>query len=500
MSTIIKNLAAGLLLLVPVLIVVRGVPAQPLEVELTLADDRVADVEGSLPESDGAGGMNWSFVPEHADATGLERRIRDLRLFDADGREIGYTEFAGGEFRAERPARRFAYRVDLTPLGRTAANAHVSWAGNERALLLPYDLLPAVDGRRGALELRLDLPRNWRVASGERSTGEHRFLIEDPENAVLLAGADLRRREITVAGRPLGIALLGEWQFPDEMAAEMAAEILAEYADLFGDIPFRRADIFLAPFPADVGLDRWRAETRGRSVVILSSPMIAESFARQRLHEQLRHEIFHLWIPNALRLGGDYAWFYEGFAVYQALKTGLRLGRIRFEDFLNTLETANFLEQKRSPAALLAGDGRGRWTASADGSNVYARGMLVAFLSDAAVLSASGGRKDLRDVFRELYREGRREPEGRDANAAVLGVLRGRAELTPLIDRYVAGGERIDWAKYLPVFGIEDRGTRTNADLVLGSRLTGRQKALLKKLGYNSRRNYREQKIIRNVN
>jgi hypothetical protein len=41
------------------------------------------------------------------------------------------------------------------------------------------------------------------------------------------------------------------------------------------------------------------------------------------------HEVLHLWVPNALRLHGDYDWFFEGFTLYTALLTALELKATR---------------------------------------------------------------------------------------------------------------------------------------------------------------------------
>ena len=36
--------------------------------------------------------------------------------------------------------------------------------------------------------------------------------------------------------------------------------------------------------------------------------------------------MLHLWVPNSLKLEGDYDWFFEGFTLYTALRTSQELG------------------------------------------------------------------------------------------------------------------------------------------------------------------------------
>ncbi len=263
----------------------------------------------------------------------------------------------------------------------------------------------------------------------------------------------------------------------------MAQSILSEYDKLFGEIPFEKTQIYLIRFPKEIEFGRWRAETRGGNTVILSSSLPFKNQAVQRLHEQLRHELFHLWIPNSLNLSGDYAWFYEGFAVYQALKTGVWLGQIRFEDFLNTISEAynivNRVEQKYS----LIEVSKSRWQGAS--ASVYSKGLLVAFLCDVAILEKSKGKRDLENIFLEVYQKNNNSNIKKDANESILQVLNSFDELNFIVEKHIKGTEKIDLANYLTSIGIENVGTNSDAKFKLKGKLRGREKAVLEKLGYN---------------
>src|SRR5207245_2243287 len=114
-------------------------------------------------------------------------------------------------------------------------------------------------------------------------------------------------------------------------------------------------------FPRTSGPGSWEADTRGSSVTIISSDTPFKSQSLQQLHEQLRHEIFHLWIPNGVNLSGNYDWFYEGFALYQALKSGITMNRIRFEDFLDTISRAYNIDNAAEHKLSLVEASRNRW-------------------------------------------------------------------------------------------------------------------------------------------
>src|SRR6185295_3042305 len=164
----------------------------------------------------------------------------------------------------------------------------------------------------------------------------------------------------------LKLNISGEWLFSDDEMATMAASIFKEHERVFGAVSVSEFCIGVRRFPIPVVTGNWEAETRGNNITIISSDMPFKSQSLQRLHEQLRHEIFHLWIPNGIRLAGNYDWFYEGFALYVSLKSGVLLNRIRFEDFLDTLARAYTLDSFQNPRISLIDASKKRWSGGND--------------------------------------------------------------------------------------------------------------------------------------
>jgi predicted metalloprotease with PDZ domain len=199
----------------------------------------------------------------------------------------------------------------------------------------------------------------------------------------------------------------------------------------------------------------------------------------QRLHEQLRHEMFHLWIPNGVNLSGNYDWFYEGFALYASLKMAVALNRIRFEDFVDTLTRAQAIDSHQTNRLSLLDASVKRWN-GAD-TYVYARGMLTAFLCDVLLLHNSRGKRSLNDILREFYAKHRFPNPRMDGNTAALSILQNNRELGPIIDNYIKASGKFAWEPELLLAGLEIRN-----GLSVMSKLNGRQKDLLDALGYNN--------------
>jgi len=206
-----------------------------------------------------------------------------------------------------------------------------------------------------------------------------------------------------------------------------------------------------------------------------------KSQSLQRLHEQLRHEVFHLWLPNGVNLTGRYDWFYEGLALYQSLKTGVALNRIRFDDMLDTLSRAHNIDSAQARKLSLIDASATRWAGQE--TQVYARGMIIAFLCDLILLRDSTGKRSAEDLFRKLFADHRPPAVPVEGNQAILRILDSYPALGPVVRAYVRGNERFDWTAELAAAGIVNEAP---SGLQVASKLTGKQKTLLDKLGYNN--------------
>ncbi|MGI8883561.1 MAG: hypothetical protein ACR2IA_04895 [Pyrinomonadaceae bacterium] len=430
---------------------------------------------------------NFSFASSYAGIENLGERISDVGLSDENKRKIEFKKLVAGEFLTEKPFVFWNYKVKADVAANYAAMARVSWVSAEQGILMSGDLLPqftAKNDEKIRAKISFELPKDWKIASSEKKSGENTFEVSDIEKAVFYVGKNWREREISVGDSNLNFIISGERQFSDAEAFQMASEIFGFYLKMFGAIPNQNAHIFLGKFPPEAKFGRWEAETRGANITIFSAEMPFKTQSLQRLHEQLRHEIFHLWMPNNLNLSGNYDWFYEGFALYQALKTGVAVNRLRFEDFLDTLARAHSIDTLQSQRVSLIEASKNRWSGA--NTQVYARGMLVAFLCDIAALRASKGKNSIADIFQRIYQTHRQPNPKKEGNSAITGILQTREELRPIIEKYIKGAENIVWRTDLETFGIESAEENFQTVLKVKAKPNSRQKDLLDKLGYNN--------------
>ncbi len=438
------------------------------------------DITAEVGRSDGSGVSikaatarplkKLSFVLERAGAAGLGKRISDVEAFGPDGAAVAIRKFADGEYVSEQEFKEFSYRVDLSPRSNASA-ASVSWLLPQKGILMPGDLLPENAGSSAKLTVRIETP------TAKRDGGSS-FDIEDIGRSVIYVGSQWRRLD----GGFFDVMLAGDWKFEDREAVQFAQEIFASYEKMFGGLPDPRPTIALTNFPQPAKAESWQAETRGANVTIVSADMNFATQSRQRLHEQLRHEIFHLWMPNAVRLKGNYDWFYEGSALYVSLRLGLELNRIRFEDLLDTISRAYNIDAIQPERSSLIEASKMRW-AGMD-THIYARGLLTAFMCDVQMLSRSNGRHSATDLIGEVFRQGLRDPNV-EANELILRKMRQYPELNSVLNRAVLSGGKLDITLEMAAAGLEDGGGE-RIRLRVRQKPTRRQNAILDKLGYNN--------------
>lgn len=465
---------------------VASAEAQTCQVTIASPDANFASVKVVLDKKDFPEQRAFTFEDSYAGVKDLASRVRDLKTFGADGGEVGNRREAAGTVFTDAPVTLIEYEVDLTPQADTTLGAHVSWFNDGKGLLMAGDLLPTFAERKDQILIKFDLPEGFDVSSVLDPGRDGRYRTSMPENAVFFVSRQPRKQVFEAGGMKILLVIEGDWQYEDGKVKRFAQEIVSHYRDLFGDVPFANVAIFLVRSPDAKLRDRWRAEARGNSVAIVSSPSLYRNLGEQMIHEQLRHELLHLWIPNGINLTGDYSWFYEGFVFYRALIAGVKLRQITFRDVLGSLaDSESRALRDRNWKPLASGPDlrfRARFAPQ------YARGIVTAFAADVAMIESSNGGRDLDDLLRKVFRDARKLDSPVDGNqfvAVEMSMFRG---LSGIVTKTVNGTFAPDLngafnkAGLTRVAGgglkVRDRSSRNSK--------AGR--AILKRLGYNERR------------
>jgi hypothetical protein len=409
----------------------------------------------------------WSFRNAHAGVLGIAERIDRFR---ANG--VYVRMIAMGEFRSDVGATEIDYVVRLrrpTP----ADVAHISWMNEDHGFLMFADLLP--QGME-AVSVEFEVPKGWTIQSGIAADENGKYQVSEPDDAIFFAGRSIRKS----SKKEFDTFVTGTWPFKDSVAEKAAAKVMEKYLNLTGSGLPARPVVMIAPLPVATGASKWRAETRGATILLLMDPQAQVAKWKGQLEIIFAHEVLHLWVPNALPLRGDYAWFFEGFTLYTALLTALELKAIDFQEYLDTLARVYDSYISYPNALSLIEASERRWTHPSP--VVYDRGMLVAFLYDLVWRKASGGKTTLASLYRELFSTG--VTDRADANDVIIRMLSSTPEAADLATAHISGKKDLELGRYLASYGLVLDTSGKSSRLVVSNKLDENQKRLLKSLGY----------------
>jgi predicted metalloprotease with PDZ domain len=334
------------------------------------------------------------------------------------------------------------------------------------------------------VRISIEVPSGWTIQSNIDRDGKDAFVTSEPDKVVFLIGPDLSEASADFGTNKFRLTTSGEWPFSDGEALKESRRIMDEYARITGVSLKSDSHLMLVPFPDNAEQGRWTAEARGNAVVMLMPRRGSRKALIRRLGILLSHELFHLWVPNSLRLQGDYDWFFEGFTLYQALLTDVRLGFISFADYLETIGRVyvSYLSSRDANEQSLIEASEQRWTRSP--SLVYDKGMLVAFIYDLTIRSRTNCKESISDVYKDLFRS-HSTGQG-NANEIIIRLLSGRGSMDAFVRDYIEGRAELNFEAQFLRYGLQFRTNEARPRFGVLPTLVKEQKELLGCLGYKS--------------
>ena len=437
----------------------------------------------------------WSFRDSYAGIVGLGSRVRSLKAFTANGAEVTARQIAPGQFESSAAAVRFVYELNTVPPLNPLDASRISWVNEQRGLLMLRDILPMAtagsqtSGSRQALRVTLNLPQGWLAYSNDQINATE-FNVSDYDVTVIAIGPNLRSSARRMNGTTLTLVTDGQWSFTDHEAMDLAARVYSAHQATFESGSSTSVMLNVFPFPRPAPPTLWTAETRDATVTVLNGNLPSKVGALAQLSTPLTHELFHLWVPNALALDGDYDWFYEGFTVYEAARTAVRLDLLTFPEFLNAIARAydGYLANAERERWSLVEASKRRW--SAGPSAVYSESMVVAFLYDLKLRMQSRGKQSIEKIYPTLLMKYGAHANGEpvraaDGNDAAINVLSLDEGTRTFVRAFVTQPAKFDLRQELDPLGlkVETFGLRTRINV--SEDLTKQQRDLLRQLGYN---------------
>lgn len=381
--------------------------------------------------------QSWPGDVQEVAEAGWPGLVRNLRVADAEGREVAVTNAGAKGWTLATPIRgtlTLDYEIDLAPLAARGwpAPREAAYADADHVALIGRALFIFTPAQRES-RVRFTLPDGWqpvvpwpalRSASGSALVASTEDLAEN-----LIAFSRVAPDVVVAGGFRLNVVSFGHWQSARAEVRRVVGAVLPRLVATVGSRD--RANYVLVLLP--------HAESGGESFRASFALTLEASASRANIEtwgNLVAHEVFHFW--NGWRLkGADYPssqWFQEGFTEYAANLALVSSGLSRPEQFHERL--AGHVMKYRKLATPLDAPGTRK------GQPLYSGGALVAFIWDTKIRAATGGKRGFGDVMRALLRNtdaGARPYAWEDIQAALESVAPG--DWKAFEQRYIHGTE-----------------------------------------------------------
>ncbi len=353
-----------------------------------------------------------------------------------------------------------------------------------------------VEARETPLNVTLDFPAGWRVATPLAPTANPRvFHARNAQqlcDSPILAG-NLHESRFLVDQTPIRVAFLplpGAKSFDEKPLVDGIENIVQVSSKLFGGLPWREYLFQLRDGAEEMGLEHFDCATIGVSSAAMAAVPSAKGMTAAGAMT-LAHAYFHAW--NMMRIHGagdkgvDYRparlsslWLSEGFTIYYADLLLRRAGL--------PADSPSRLEHLEALIADYAGrPANSRWSAEASSRaagtadlgdtqpDIWTQGEMIAVMLDFAIRDATNGKKSLDDLMRLMFARFHGEQGFTTKDVEHLaGEVCGRS-MARFFNEWVRGSRKADMDRYLALAGLKARVEWKKATLPDGTLLGDRR-------------------------
>ncbi len=418
-----------------------------------------------------------AWTPGHYNIRDYAGFLEGLEAKDQEGNKLQVSKLDKDTWRVLHPGQTsfaVSYRVHCM-----THSVRTPFVNREHASLIPAGLYLYPAGVNVPASIRFIPYPEWKaistalpVLNGDPYLRFAASLGELLDSPVELGNQLVLRFE--AAGIPHELAIKGEGNYDTVLLKQDISAIAEVCTELFGHNPNSSFLFILHNTHQDYGglehmastnmiYRRWQYQPKDRYLVFLGL---------------VSHEYFHVW--NGKRISPqpqsamdyskenytDLLWMVEGGTQYYDDLLLLRAGLMREDEYLNIVAGNIDVALSRPGDAIqsVAESSFDTWikyyqgNANSSNSTVsyYSKGALVVMAIDLEILANSGGKRRMDDVFRELYRRYRQNPDQGYTAEELKEILEQNAgrKLDDFFEKYIYGTEFLDLTPYFQRIGV----------------------------------------------
>ncbi len=407
--------------------------------------------------------------------------IRRLEAFDAQNQRIPVARIAANQWRVRSPQklRKLRYLIAETwdtPVPDTPVMEMLGTSiEKDGAFLSGQAIFGFFTGLENApMIIQPRFPEHWAVASAMPAESDGSLYARnfgDLATSPILAG-ELSSESDVVQG--IDVRIHAYSRSGEILASDMlplVREVITATDAFFGEVPLETYTMLFVFDETNAG----GVEYHDNSVFVFKDGDLAGQTPFFR--DVIAHEFFHLIIPFSITSDAidterffqvkptGHLWFIEGVTEWASDMIQVR-GHLKSEqdffvhDFREKLFREDINRSKLSLHQMSLSRGRAR----DDYLSVYSRGALVATLLDIYLLDVTFGKRGLREVLTDLYKDfGPERPLPEERFFEIFADYSG-PELQEFIDRYIVGNEPLPVASVLERIGVKYQESKPAPD------------------------------------
>ena len=402
----------------------------------------------------------------------IGRYVRSFKALDAEGNALETKHLSTNQWELSDPAKTAKIVYSVADTWNTHVNENMVYpmcgttVENDNVLLNGQCIFGYFHGmQKTPIEIKLAYPAEWIVgtalkldSNGFYDAPDYDYVVDSP----ILLGK-LTKATSNVENTTVDVYTYSKsGQITSEQVMLLLEDILSATSQFTEGLPVDRYT-FLFHFE-NFSAGAW--EHNYSSEYVFKDGSLDENFAKE-IKSTAAHEFYHVITPLNIHseLIGNFnfekptmsqhLWLYEGVTEWASKILQLRDYLMNLEDYLTDLREKISVSDNFDPKISLVDLSLHSTEMQDQYMNIYKKGAVVATLLDIRLLELSHGKKGLREVLNQLYKDYGANKPFSEKNFFDEFVKRTYPEIANFINKYIKGTDPLPIGKYFAKLGID---------------------------------------------
>ena len=402
----------------------------------------------------------------------IGRFVRSFQAYDENGSELDSKQISTNQWELEEPekTKKIIYTVAETWDNPVQEHQIYPMCGTslekDHALINGQCVFGYFHGmQKTPIKIKLDYPKEWTAGTalsldkdGFYDAPDYDYIVDSP----ILLG-NLTKATTKIEKTSVDVYTYSKTgKVSSDQLMTLLEDILTATSQFTQGLPVNRYT-FLFHFE-NFSAGAWE-HNLSSEYVFNESPL--EGNVAKEIKSVAAHEFFHVITPLNIHseLVGNFnfekptmsqhIWLYEGVTEWASDILQLRDYLISLNDYLADMKTKLIINDNYDPTISLVDLSLHSTERQDQYGNIYMKGAVVGCLLDIRLLELSKGKKGLREVLNQLYKDYGANKAFSEKDFFNDFVNRTYPEISDFINKYIKGTEKLPIAEYFGKLGIE---------------------------------------------